>query len=140
LTATGAARADPQIGVLLEQHARHLMRELPAMDPFLDAARRALARDLTTGRPSADNVARAIGTSVRTLRRRLSARGTSYQRLLDELRRASACHHLTDSDESIDQVAERVGFASRAAFQRAFRRYTGQSPWEYRAGQPAVSD
>jgi AraC-like DNA-binding protein len=40
---------------------------------------------------------------------------------------------LKHSDDSIDRVAERVGFASRAAFQRAFRRYTGKSRSEYRA-------
>jgi AraC-like DNA-binding protein len=125
--------ADPQIGRLLQDHARHLLRELPAQDAFVDAARRALARALEAGEASPERVARALGTSVRTLRRKLSTRGTSYQRLLDELRCASACHHLKHSDDSIDRVAERVGFASRAAFQRAFRRYTGKSPSEYRA-------
>jgi AraC-like DNA-binding protein len=127
--------ADPEIAILLQDHARHLLRELPEQDPFLDAARRTLARDLAAGHTSPERVARATGTSTRTLRRKLSARGTSYRRLLDELRCASACHHLKHSDESIDQVADRVGFSSRAAFQRAFRRYTGKSPSEYRGAR-----
>lgn len=127
------AGADPNVGALLRDHAENLLKNVPRGDPFLESVRRELSRELRAGRASPGSVARTLGASVRTLRRRLSALGTSYQALLDEQRRSAACHRLRYSDDSMDLIAETLGFSSRTAFQRAFRRYTGQSPSEYRA-------
>ncbi|MET9224341.1 AraC family transcriptional regulator [Lentzea sp. NPDC003310] len=81
-------------------------------------------------------LARALGLSPRTLRRRLATSGTSYQALLDEERAKRAVRLLAGGDLSIEAVAERLGFAEAASFGHAFRRWFGVSPSRYhrRAG------
>jgi AraC-like DNA-binding protein len=123
---------DPAVGELLNQHAQNLLALAPRKDPFLDAVSRAIARQLSEGAPSVEAVARAVGTSTRTLRRRLSALGQSYQELVDELRHEQARHELVQTDHSIDAIAERAGYSSRGAFERAFQRQMGHSPSKYR--------
>jgi AraC-like DNA-binding protein len=123
---------DPNVGSFLRDYAAHLLDTLPVGDTFITNVRRAMARQLESRSVTPDRVARALGVSPRTLRRRLSALGTSYQALLDELRHDIARHHLKHGQESIDAIAEKLGFASRSVFERAFRRHVGASPSAYR--------
>jgi AraC-like DNA-binding protein len=125
--------ADVALGAHLRTHAEELLQRLPGGDPFIDGARRAIMRDLAQGEANPRKVASALGTSMRTLRRRLLARGTSYHCLLDDLRRELACHRLLQTDDSMEVIAESLGFSGTSTFQRAFRRCTGESPSEYRA-------
>lgn len=74
-------------------------------------------------------VARALGLSSRTLRRRLTECGTSYQALLDEVRAERAAVLLTGA--SVEQVAAQLGFAEAASFIHAFRRWYGTTPSNY---------
>jgi len=67
-----------------------------------------------------------------TLRRRLEAEGGSYQAVKDELRRDAAIHHLCQSTLSVAEIAERLGFADGSAFHRAFKKWSGVQPGEYR--------
>ena len=98
----------------------------------ISSARRALGREFDRCSSSAEQLARALGISVRSLRRKLAERGTTYHALLDELRLDLSCQLLRCTDDSIDVIAERLGFSDRSGFQRAFRRYTGQAPSAYR--------
>jgi AraC-like DNA-binding protein len=72
-------------------------------------------------------VARELHTSPRTLKRKLSAQGTSYSLLLDRARQAEAARLLT-SELSVEQIALRLGYSDAASFTRAFRRWTGKTP------------
>jgi len=72
-------------------------------------------------------LARQLGMSERTLKRRLAAQGTSYTELLDAARRTRALE-LLGSDVSVEEVSARLGYSDAANFTRAFRRWTGQSP------------
>jgi len=72
-------------------------------------------------------VARELHTSSRTLKRKLSAQGTSYSELLDRARRAEATR-LLPSELSVEQIALRLGYSDAANFTRAFRRWTGKTP------------
>ncbi|MFD9700959.1 AraC family transcriptional regulator [Lentzea sp. NPDC059081] len=74
-------------------------------------------------------VARALGISPRTLRRRLTEAGTSYQALLDEVRAERATVLLPGA--SVEQVAAQLGFAEAASFIHAFRRWYGTTPAHY---------
>lgn len=76
-------------------------------------------------------VARSLGLSPRTLRRRLAECGTSYQAVLDEVRAERAVVLLTGTGASVDQVATRLGFAEAASFIHAFRRWYGTTPGNY---------
>jgi AraC-like DNA-binding protein len=77
-------------------------------------------------------VARDLGTSRRTLQRRLADAGASYQGLLDETRREAAERYLTESSLSIAEVAYLLGYSEPSAFHRAFKRWFGRSPQGFR--------
>jgi AraC-like DNA-binding protein len=77
-------------------------------------------------------VARGLGMSERTLKRKLAEQGTSYSELLDRERHSQAVELLRGA-ASIDDVAERLGYSDAANFTRAFRRWTGRSPRVHRA-------
>lgn len=79
-------------------------------------------------------VARALGVSPRTLRRRLATSGTSYQALLDEVRAKRAVRLLSRGEMSVEAVADQLGFAEAASFIHAFRRWFGVTPSRY--GRP----
>jgi AraC-like DNA-binding protein len=77
-------------------------------------------------------IARELEMSARTLRRHLAEEGTSYERLLDDLRKELAEHYLREPELGIDDVAVLLGFSEARAFRRAFRRWNGLSPAQFR--------
>ncbi|MFV8819529.1 AraC family transcriptional regulator ligand-binding domain-containing protein [Haliea sp. E17] len=84
----------------------------------------------------ADKVAERLNMSVTTLRRHLQGEGTSFQRLKDECRMEAALHFLACSDISNREIAERLGFDEVSVFFRAFKKWTGVTPGQYRAAEP----
>jgi len=82
--------------------------------------------------PAADAVASEWGVSAVTLRRKLAAEGTSWQRVVDEMRHALALRLLSDRSRSIEQVAASLGFGDARSLHRAFRKWTGVSPGAHR--------
>ena len=87
--------------------------------------------------PSGDEVATRLSISQQTLRRRLAADGTSLRGVRDQVLRDAAITALVDGDESIGELSIRLGFSEPSAFTRAFRRWTGNPPSAYRAGNAA---
>lgn len=82
--------------------------------------------------PSATVVAKALGTTPWTLRRRLAPVGQSFQSLLDETRRELALDYVRDTPQSFAEIAWLLGFSGPPAFHRAFQRWFGISPGEFR--------
>jgi AraC-like DNA-binding protein len=76
--------------------------------------------------------AHALHMSVSTLHRNLSQEGTTFQTLKDELRRDIAISRLITTNVSLGALATELGFSDSAAFQRAFKCWTGSPPGEYR--------
>jgi AraC-like DNA-binding protein len=70
--------------------------------------------------------------SPRTLHRRLAVEGTSWKKLLDDVRYERARQLLQDSDSSITEIALDLGYSDHAAFTRAFRRWAGSPPSQHR--------
>ncbi len=108
---------------------------------FTERVRRALAPALRSPGPArlpeAAEVAARLAVSPATLRRRLQAEGTSYQRLKDAVRRDAAISALAAGREPIAALAARLGFSEDTAFHRAFRRWTGTTPGAYRLRPPS---
>lgn len=81
---------------------------------------------------SLDDVASALAMSSRSLRRKLDQEGTSFRTLVEEERRQLALQLLEGSDMKLDEMAVHLGYTDTASFTRAIRRWTGQSPGQYR--------
>jgi AraC-like DNA-binding protein len=87
--------------------------------------------------PSLDEVAGMLHLSPRTLRRRLAEEGTSYRTLLAEVRSQLAEDLLVNGQLTVEEVAQRLGYAETSSFTHAFRRWTGQGPRAHRAATGA---
>lgn len=90
--------------------------------------------------PSCEEMAAQLHMSARTLIRHLSRHGTSYQALLDEVRKERAHWYLRHTGHPVEQIAERLGYVDTSNFSRTFRRWYGTSPKAYRlAGLQAAT-
>jgi len=92
-----------------------------------------LLEQLSSGEVSSDVMAEQLNMSRRTLQRKLAEADLTYQELVDDTRRDLAMRHLEDPRHSITDVTFLLGFSQQSAFTRAFKRWTGMSPSEYRA-------
>lgn len=120
------AQADPVVRSMLRPYAE---RRLAHSGSSWTATVGDLLADGPTGLADA---ARKLAISTRTLQARLEAEGTTFAALADTARREHALALLAQPDLPVTTVAARAGFATPSAFTRAFRRWTGQSPSEYR--------
>lgn len=126
-------RPDPQLALILERHAERLVGELGAPDEDLATrVRRVIVRGLPDGEVSLDATARRLGTSARTLQRRLRDAGLSFDALLDAMRRDLARQYLGDPALSIQETAHLLAFGDLRGFYRAFKRWERCTPAEYR--------
>lgn len=91
-----------------------------------------LSKDVSASMPSAEAVASQLNLSATTLRRRLQQEETSYQKLKDDCRMEAAFHYLGCQDLTNNHISERLGFDETSAFFRAFKKWTGVTPGEYR--------
>lgn len=83
--------------------------------------------------PTLETIAKEFHISPATFHRRLDAEGKTFQQLKNSVRRDWAIRFLCETSDSIALIAERVGFADASSFFRAFRKWTGLNPGEYRA-------
>jgi AraC-like DNA-binding protein len=98
-----------------------------------------LTQRLPQGEPSQADVADVLSMSVRTLQRKLGESGNTYLEILDETRYEMARAYLSAPRFSINDVTYLLGFSAESCFTRAFRRWTGQSPSEWRTRGPLVA-
>ncbi|ARU86690.1 AraC family transcriptional regulator [Pseudomonas sp. M30-35] len=91
-----------------------------------------LQAQLPEGEPSAERIAQALHMSLRSLQRHLADEGTSYEAVLAETRHALALQHIREANCSISEIAYLLGFSDVSSFSRAFKRWTGQAPSQYR--------
>jgi AraC-like DNA-binding protein len=107
-------------------------RETNYSTPVLVRALQALVSELEHGPVSLGDIANHLALSERTLRRRLRALGTSYNKILQDLRSSTAQEWLRDSNLTMESIAWRLGYTETANFRHAFKRWTGQSPQAFR--------
>ena len=94
--------------------------------------RRRLRQFLPGEVPDFEGLAEELNMTPATMRRRLHEEGESYQSIKDQLRRDLAIGYLSHSSRSVMDIALELGFSERSAFHRAFRKWTGASPGEFR--------
>lgn len=121
-------------GVLtyLDAYARDVLSRLPVDDGILHRIESILATMLSSCVPDMQGVAKKLGMSARTLQRRLAEHQTSFQELLDGVRRNYAECYLADDRLALAEIAFLVGFSDPSNFHRAFRRWTGTTPAAFR--------
>ncbi len=117
-------RRDPVLLGVLEGHAAEIAAKIPEADTVARDVGRALAARMPKGEANIGNIARALATSTRSLQRRLSEAGLTYQQLLEDARRDAAGIYLADPALSIGEVAYLLGYSEPGAFHRAFKRST----------------
>jgi AraC-like DNA-binding protein len=113
----------------------HLESEVAKLDDDAALERRVrvhVSRSLSQGIPTVSDVAKHFGMSGRTLQRRLTDRGYSFQALVDEARRELAERLLKETSYPLAEVAFLTGFSEQSAFNRAFKRWAGQTPRSFR--------
>jgi AraC-like DNA-binding protein len=130
--------ASPSIGhdarllATAEQLADRALKESPPSFDFVGAVAAKVRQSLAGGALDANVVARRMRLSTRTLQRRLEEHGTTFTALCESVRKDVARDAVRDPSISLSEVAYRVGFSDMATFSRAFKRWTGRSPGEFR--------
>jgi len=114
---------------MIEQRLAGIVRQLPYAAQIRDF----LIREGFPHRSDMASVARWLGMSARSLRRRLADEGKRYDDIVVEAHCALARQLVAEGERSIQEVAFEMGFASSSAFHRAFKRWTGHSPQAWRA-------
>jgi len=123
---------DVSISQFFETHLEAEVAKLEDESILNRHVRNQVSQSLSEGVPTLSDIARRLGMSGRTLQRRLSDEGYSYQTLVDESRRQLAKHLLQQTNFSLVEVAFMTGFSEQSAFTRAFKRWIGQSPRSFR--------
>jgi AraC-like DNA-binding protein len=139
LLAQPMATADTMIESLMRHYGDLRLATLPEHIGETEQLRREIARMVVKGDGGVEHLARATGTSVRTLQRRLSDLGISYSDLQDDVRRTLALNLLENDTLALAEIAFSVGYSDVSAFNHAFRRWVGQSPGDYRRLRPLRS-
>ena len=126
--------SNPALLDVFERHAAALLDELDHRGPVSRRVVGVLSERVKGIAPTLDVVASELAMSARSVQRALRTEGTSYQMLLDDVRRELAVRHLAVPGTSAAQVAFLTGFSEPSAFSRAFRRWTGSTPGAFCAG------
>lgn len=125
-------KSDPLMKKIYEKECKQLIQKYRNRKTTEDAVRQELTFS-DNGYPDIDKLARKLSMSSRTLRRKLTAESTSFQNILNDIRRKKAIELLMKTNKSNEEIAAIVGYSDTANFYHAFKRWTGQAPGNYRA-------
>src|SRR5262245_3283019 len=124
--------ADPKLYSILKSYLERALSDLPREDELLAVVRRALTEAIRDGDPKLSRVAKKIAMSPRSLQRRLSEHGLDFKKLVEDTRQRLALKHLKERKDSLTEIAFMLGYSDLSAFNRAFKRWMGSAPLEYR--------
>jgi len=123
--------ADTFICTRLTETLQDMLASLPSHD-LVEQVKRRVQLLLGSGDISVERIACPMNISPRHLRRKLSQEGTSYEQLVDEVRRETAIRMIGEGQLSLTSIAYELGFLDPSSFTRAFRRWTNMSPTSFR--------
>ncbi len=129
----GMLSADPSLLDVFEADARSRLEQLAAPGAVSGRVQAIVAARLRGEVPSLASVASELAMSERSVQRSLSEETTSYRDIVDKVRKDLALSHLSRPGSSATDVAFLLGFSEPSAFSRAFRRWTGASPSQFRS-------
>ena len=123
----------PRLKEILSAYAENLIENLENGNTFKDKVRRIISDLLPNGIVDIDGVSSQLGMSRWTLNRRLRAEGTRFRHIMAELRKEFATAYLDNQNLTITEIAFLLGYSEQSAFFRAFKKWTGLTPNQYRA-------
>ena len=128
--------ADARLHAILASHADELLSVLEPRPPatFVEAVEQALVQGLAEGDATLTRVSDELGMSARTVQRRLRDVGLSHREVLRKLRLELAARALLGPQPNQREIARALGYSGNGAFHRAFKRWSGMTPGEIRAG------
>jgi AraC-like DNA-binding protein len=129
--------ANPVTAKICQQVCNVVMTEKPGESELVRRIRSACLNHAKPF-PAAAEIAGDLGLSLRTLHRRLADEGLSYQSIVDSMRQSVATELLENTRMGLDQIAARVGFADATSFRKAFKKWTGRSPSDFRPRAPSL--
>lgn len=131
--------SSPQLAMLHETLANAQLSRLGQQQRLDQLVQAWITRHLGPELPTREQAAQALGLTPRTLARRLQALHTHYGALLDGVRKELALHQVAQTADSLKDIAHRLGFAEPSSFHRAFLRWSGATPgqWRLRANSQA---
>ena len=124
-------QAEPELLQLHEQLAIEKLQELARYD-LVGEVRRAIGSTLESGETTLETVAAQLNITPRRLRTQLSEANTSFQQILSDYRCRLAKKLLANTSESVERIVYLTGFSEPSTFYRAFKRWTSETPVEYR--------
>jgi AraC-like DNA-binding protein len=130
-----APHEDREIHEALESLAERRLLRVKNRFSYALRVREVLVNNGTPQRSDMETVARAMGLSVRSLRRSLEAEGTSFSGIVNELLAKTAQQLLQDEQRTIQEIAYEMGFSDASTFHRAFKSWTGMTPSTFRKAQ-----
>jgi len=131
---TPSRSGDPHLFPILEAHMQDLVARAERIETFSDQVRAQLTHDALDKGLRAKAIATQLGISESTLHRRLGGEGLSFKQLSDESSKELATFLISQKNVPIATIARRLGYAETACLTRAFHRWFGQSPRDYRNG------
>ncbi|WP_193749896.1 AraC family transcriptional regulator [Shimia sp. SK013] len=125
--------ADNELNAILRKHCDMVLEQTPKnRDDIRLRVEKSIVDRLSSGRANIETVSRDLGMSSRTLARRLADVGTTYQKVLSNLRKALAVRYLDDVARSQTEIAFLLGYSDVSSFSSAFKRWTGHAPGDQR--------
>jgi AraC-like DNA-binding protein len=125
--------ADSTLLKVLEGACRKILGPIPQKADFVHDVRQLVVERLAKGTARLDDVAAELNMSSKTFERRLAERGTAFSAVLDDVRNGVAKRYLGDTDLRLDQIAYLTGYSEAAPLVRAFKRWNGTTPMQFRA-------
>lgn len=122
---------NPYLGSAAIEYANNMLKKLFKRS-YADKVKGLITQYISTGEADVDHIANELHVSRQTLYRKLKTEGVSFQGLLEEVRFSEAKNQLRHSDRQLSEIAFSLGFSDLSAFSRAFKRWSGVTPKEYR--------
>lgn len=125
-------QADAQLARVHQQYAATRLAALSPPETLVQDLRRWIDSQLHTQLPRRASAAQALGLSPRTLARRMQCLQLDFSSLVDQARRDAALHAVANTERTLTDIGQSLGFAEPSTFWRAFKRWTGQTPAQWR--------
>ncbi|WP_165856218.1 AraC family transcriptional regulator [Marinobacter sp. JSM 1782161] len=124
---------NPYVHSAMLKQVNTLLARLQTRRRFSRKVRRLISKQMASERIDADSLANQLHMSRQTLYRRLKKEGMSFQELVEHVRKDKALRYVASDRYALGEIAFLLGFSELSAFSRAFKRWTGESPAQYRA-------